>query len=189
MCGIRTGQGFCKFMAKPDAMKKCIAFILLLVVHNTFAQNNAPQKPCSSPQASQFDFWIGDWIATWGDTLHGTNHIEKMLGNCTVHENFSNSKILGQSWSVYSANYKQWQQTWVDNQGGYIALTGGMAGDSMVLTTAERNVAASISPSGKIISRMVYFHIKPDSFDWSWEASTDGGKTWKQNWLIHYNRK
>lgn len=149
------------------------------------------QKPCSSPEASQFDFWIGDWIATWGDTLHGTNRIEKMFGNCTIHENFSdqNSNFLGQSWSVYNANSKQWQQTWVDNQGGYIALSGGMAGDSLILTTAERTVPAKLSPTGKIISRMVYYNIQPNSFDWSWEASTDSGKTWKQNWLIHYHRK
>ena len=149
------------------------------------------QKPCSSPEASQFDFWVGDWIATWNDTLHATNHIEKMFGNCTVHENFSNPKTnySGQSWSVFNSNYKKWQQTWVDSQGGYITLIGGLTGDSMILTTAERTVPATISPSGKMISRMVYYNIKPDSFDWSWEASTDGGQTWKENWLIHYKRK
>jgi hypothetical protein len=152
---------------------------------------NAGQKPCSAPEASQFDFWVGDWIATWGDTLHGTNHIEKMFGNCTVHENFSdpNTNFVGQSWSVYNANYKQWQQTWVDNQGGYISLTGGMKGDSLILTTAERTVPVKVSATGKLMSRMVYYNIKPDAFDWSWEASTDGGQSWKQNWLIHYHRK
>lgn len=156
----------------------------------SFAQTTN-QKPCSSTEASQFDFWIGDWMATWSDTLHGSNRIEKMFGNCTVHENFSdpNTNFLGQSWSVYNANYKKWQQTWVDSQGGYIALTGGMIGDSMILTTAERTVPEKISPTGKLISRMVYYNIKPDSFDWSWEASTDSGVSWKQNWLIHYKRK
>jgi hypothetical protein len=156
----------------------------------SFAQ--APnQKPCSLPEASQFDFWVGDWVANWGDTLHGTNHVEKMFGNCAVHENFfdPHTNFFGQSWSVYNANYKMWQQTWVDSQGGYIALTGGMVGDSMVLTTAERAVPTKISPTGKIITRMVYYNIQPCSFDWSWEASTDGGKTWKQNWLIHYKRR
>jgi hypothetical protein len=149
------------------------------------------QKPCATTEAFQFDFWVGDWIATWNDTLHGTNHIEKLFGNCTIHENFSdpNSNFLGQSWSVYNANSKKWQQTWVDNQGGYIALTGEMTGDSMILSTAERTVPTTVSASGKIMSRMVYYNIKPNSFDWSWEASTDGGKSWKQNWLIHYRRK
>lgn len=167
-------------------------YILVVICSAITSFSQTPnQKACSSPEASQFDFWVGDWIATWSDTLHGTNHIEKMLGNCTVHENFSdpNKNYLGQSWSVYNANYKKWQQTWVDNQGGYIALTGGLVGDSMVLTTTERSVPTTVSPSGKIVTRMVYYSIKPDSFDWSWEASIDSGQTWKQNWLIHYKRK
>jgi hypothetical protein len=165
-----------------------LVFIGLTVTSSSQTPN---QKPCSLPEASQFDFWVGDWVATWGDTLHGTNHIEKMFGNCTVHENFHdpNTNYFGQSWSVYNANYKNWQQTWVDSQGGYIALTGGMVGDSMVLTTAERTVPEKVSPTGKLVSRMVYYNITPASFDWSWEASTDSGQTWKQNWLIHYKRK
>ncbi len=30
---------------------------------------------------------------------------------------------------------------------------------------------------------------KPDSLDWSWERSDDGGKSWKVLWRIHYERK
>jgi len=102
----------------------------------TFSQSSN-LKPCSAAEASQFDFWVGDWELTWSDTLHGTNHIEKLFCNCTLHENFKDPKtnFLGQSWSVFNANYKQWQQTWIDNRGGYITLTGGMVGDSLILTT------------------------------------------------------
>lgn len=164
--------------------------LLLVISFNVNAQP-PQQKPCSAPEASQFDFWVGNWEATWADTMHGTNHIEKLFGNCTIHENFSDPRIgyLGQSWSVYNNNYKQWQQTWVDNQGGYIALTGGMVGDSMILKTAERTVPTTISNTGKMMSRMVYYNIKKESFDWSWQSSGDGGVTWKTNWLIHYKRK
>jgi hypothetical protein len=163
--------------------------LLFIISSNSYSQNTL--LPCSQPEASQFNFWLGDWEATWGDTLHGSNHIEKIMDGCTIQENFTDPKLNyhGKSWSVYNANYKAWQQTWVDNQGGYIPLTGGMHGDSMVLTTAERNVPVKVSPSGKLISRMVYYNIKPDSFTWNWEASTDGGKTWKLNWQIHYLRK
>lgn len=171
-------------------MRSICFFILMMSFIQTAAQNS-PQKPCSAPEASQFDFWVGDWVASWGDTLTGMNKVEKLFGNCTIHEQFSDprTRFFGQSWSVYNANYKIWQQTWVDSNGGYIALTGGMRGDSMILTTAEKTVPASVSATGKTMSRMVYYNIKPDSFDWSWEASTDSGKTWKQNWLIHYSRK
>ena len=170
---------------------RLINLMLLFVIGLSSKAQTNNQQPCSSQQASEFDFWVGDWNLTWNDSLHGSNRIEKMFGNCTVHENFSDPKMgyLGQSWSVYNTNYKQWQQTWVDNQGGYIALTGGKVGDSMILSTAERMVPARISSTGKMINRMVFFNIRTDSFDWSWEASTDGGTTWKPNWKIHYARK
>jgi hypothetical protein len=36
---------------------------------------------------------------------------------------------------------------------------------------------------------MVWKNISAAEFDWSWEASRDGGKTWQVNWPIHYKRK
>jgi len=170
------------------AVYPCI--VALFFCFSISAQNTA-QKPCTAPEASQLDFWVGEWKLTWSDSVHGTNKIEKMFGNCTIHENFTDPKLgyLGQSWSVYNQNYKIWQQTWVDNQGSYIHLTGGMVRDSMILKTVERNVPASVSPTGKMVNRMIFYNIKPESFDWSWEASTDGGKNWKPNWKIHYERK
>jgi len=162
---------------------KLLSALLLLFFFNAGAQN---ANPCEAPEVKQFDFWVGDWIATWGDTLHGTNHIERIMEGCTVQENFNDPRLhySGKSWTVYNANNKLWQQTWVDSQGAYIALTGGQVGDSIVLTTTER-----ITPKGKLISRMVFYHITPTSFDWSWEASTDSGLTWKPSWQIHYTRR
>ncbi len=166
-------------------MKYLLLCLLQLSVISVLAQNPTA-LPCTTPEASQFDFWIGSWTATWADTLHGTNTIEKKFGNCTVHENFydPNNNYHGESWSVYNPASKLWNQTWVDDQGGYIALTGGMENGKMILKTAERQ-----TPKGKQQMRMVYYNIQPDAFDWSWEASTDGGNTWKPSWQIHYTRK
>jgi hypothetical protein len=148
------------------------------------AQSKTP--PCSAPQASQFNFWIGEWDLTWSDSLHGTNRVEKIFGDCTVHENFNDAKnnYAGQSWSVYNPASSLWQQTWVDNQGGYITLTGKMENDSIILKTGERQ-----TQKGKQQMRMVYYHIQQGSFDWSWESSNDGGASWKPVWQIHYSRK
>jgi hypothetical protein len=41
----------------------------------------------------------------------------------------------------------------------------------------------------KGLQRMVFKNISPDEFDWSWEASKDGGKTWTVVWPIHYKRR
>jgi hypothetical protein len=167
-------------------MKWLFSAIAVFMVINCFAQATPPPNPCKDPAVSQFDFWVGNWELTWADSLHGTNHVERIMDGCTVQENFNDPqmKFSGKSWSVYSVPRKQWQQTWVDNNGGYIVLFGGMQGDSMVLSTPMRE-----TPKGKITSRMVYYNIKKDSFDWSWEASMDGGMTWKVNWLIHYKRR
>ena len=169
-------------------MKNFILLLALLGGFEALAQN---PKPCSTPEAAQFDFWIGDWELSWKDSVRGSNHVERVFGSCAVQENFQDpqTNYLGKSWSVYNANYKMWQQTWIDNRGGYIHLTGKMQGDSMILYTEERTVPAAMSPTGKLRNRMVYYNISKDSFDWSWEASTDGGATWKPNWRIHYERR
>ena len=45
-------------------------------------------------------------------------------------------------------------------------------------------------PDGSnVLQRMVYKNITTSEFDWSWENSTDDGKTWKVVWPIHYHRK
>jgi hypothetical protein len=169
-------------------MKKILSmFSLILVFFTTFGQTPPAQKPCSAPEASQFDFWVGDWQLTWNDTSHGTNKINKILDGCGIQENFYDPAMnyKGQSWSVYNPNAKQWQQTWVDNQGGYIALTGKFENGEMTLSTQPRKLA-----NGKeTISRMVFYNIQPNTFDWRWEATTDNGVTWKPNWTIHYKRK
>ena len=170
-------------------MRKLIFFVCMMICFASIAQNK--NSPCSALEASQFDFWIGDWNLTYNDTLHATNHVEKIMGGCTVQENFHdpNTNYNGKSWSVYNKNINQWQQTWVDDQGGYISLTGGMQGDSIILLTAEKKVPSNISATGKIVNRMVYHNITKDAFNWDWESSTDGGNTWKNNWHIHYSRK
>lgn len=169
-------------------MKQYIFFILLFFISTTsVAQNNNNQKPCSSPEASQFDFWVGNWELTWNDTSHGTNMIQKIMDGCTVNENFYDPamKYSGSSWSVYNPQLKLWQQTWVDNQGGYIDLSGKFENGMMTLSAAPRKL-----PNGKeIISRMVFYNIAPDKFDWRWESTKDNGATWQTDWLIHYKRK
>jgi hypothetical protein len=169
-------------------MKRYIPLMLLVFVsYSLAAQNNSSQKPCLAPEASQFDFWVGEWDLTWNDTVHGTNTILKIMDGCTVNENFKSPsmKYNGSSWSVYNTRKNIWEQTWVDNMGGYIALTGKYENNEMTLTTASQKL-----PGGKeIISRMVFFNIARGNFDWRWQSTTDNGATWQTNWLIHYKRK
>ena len=37
--------------------------------------------------------------------------------------------------------------------------------------------------------RMVWYDIQEDRFNWNWERSDDGGKTWRVLWQIRYTRR
>jgi hypothetical protein len=160
-------------------MRLLIIVGLLCLPVLALAQQGTPPVP---PETAQFDFWVGDWDAMSGDQPQGTNHIA-MRWDRVVVEEFKGKNMEGHSVSVYDTNAKCWKQTWVDSQGGYLDFMGGFADGKMTLSR-------SFTQGGKTIQqRMVYYNITPAAFDWNWERSDDGGKTWKVNWNIHYTRK
>jgi hypothetical protein len=142
-----------------------------------------PSAPCSSPEASQFDFWLGEWDAAWGEDGRGSNVITRELGGCVVSEHFRGAGLEGRSWSVWVPALGIWKQTWVDDSGGYLDFTGGWKGDRMVLSReAPENPKATHQ-------RMVFREIRPDAFLWDWESSSDGGESWVLRWHIRYTRR
>ncbi len=134
----------------------------------------------------QFDFWLGSWELTWGDSGRGTNEVSVILDSMVILENFDGQpsiRLQGRSVSSYNVPKSQWQQTWVDNQGDYLDFDGGFEDGRMILARD------AVNPQGEPIrQRMVWHNIGAESFDWNWEASLDGGKTWQVNWQIHYQR-
>ncbi len=168
-------------------MKQGFVIFIILMSAKIFSQTNAISKPCSAPESNQFDFWLGSWNLTYNDTVHASNTISRDLDGCVIYEHFNDptSKLNGNSWSVYNSKTKKWQQTWVDNQGGYIVLTGEMKEGKMILFTEP-----AIGPKGKKLQyRMTFFNILKESFNWNWESTTDEGATWQPGWAIHYQRK
>ena len=137
-----------------------------------------------------FDFWVGDWDISWTGG-RGRNQITRILDGKVIEENFVAEKgtngqppLKGRSLSVYSTATKTWQQTWVDNQGGFIVLSAATDGDKRLFQTAVRKNGAR-----DVTDRMVFHKIQKNSFTWDWEHSTDGGKTWQLGWQILYKRR
>jgi hypothetical protein len=146
--------------------------------------------PCSSAEARQFDFWIGEWDLSWpaeqaggveGLTQTGRNTISRLFGPCVIEENFTtdDGRFRGHSVSVFDEEAGLWRQTWVDSSGGYLVFTGSYGGDTMELRT---------EPTGNVIQRMVFSAITQDSLEWAWQGSRDGGDTWDDLWNISYRR-
>src|SRR5262249_45922895 len=140
----------------------------------------------------QLDFWLGDWDVRWdaspGQAVgHGSNRVTRDFDNCVIHEHFdggpTTSNLRGESWSVYHASTQRWRQTWVDNQGGYFALSGGLAPDGKFVL-----VSYGVQ-DGAPRQRMVYENITPTSFTWRWQHTPDNGANWDDSWVIHYTRR
>ena len=166
---------------------------LALLATPAFAQPEAAS--CSSPEYRQLNFWVGEWDLTWPGGQGGTpedemgegvNIITKELGDCVIHETFSGDGFNGQSFSIYDARADEWRQTWVDDQGGHIAFTGGMAPDgTMFFQTASFTDAQS----NERINRMIWEGIARARLTWRWQTSTDNGETWNDLWVISYTRR
>ncbi|MBA2681611.1 MAG: DUF1579 family protein [Ktedonobacteraceae bacterium] len=156
--------------------------------------NLSPSSPTSQeesasnvlPPARQFDFWLGEWDLTWADGGRGTNSIQAILDGHVILENFDADpagSFRGMSFSVYDPAQNQWQQTWVDNQGGYLDLVGTYQNDTMILTRQAMTAGKAV------MQRMIFYNISTSQLDWDWQRSEDEGRTWKTLWHIHYQRK
>ena len=126
---------------------------------------------------SEFDFWVGEWDASWGDDGRGRNTVSRELDGRVVFERFDSPELRGMSVSTLCAD-GVWRQTWVDSDGNYLDFEGGRHGDGMELRRSR---------DGQIF-RMRWHDIQPDRFRWDWERSDDGGETWETLWPIVYTR-
>lgn len=164
--------------------------VALLITTSAVAQQKTPQ-PCSDPQQKQFDFWVGEWDLTsagpnGSKVAQGTNSVHRIMDGCVVQENFSSGDtgpLRGMSLSMFEPQSGKWKQTWVDNQGAYMDFVGEFKDGQMVLAREATGPGGS-----KFLQRMVYKNIGANEFDWSWEASRDGGTTWTVKWPLHYKR-
>lgn len=172
-------------------MKKQIQLSVLLLFLITQSVNGQQLLKELKP-SEYFDFWIGQWELTWkasgGTVEHGTNTIERVLDGKVIKENFEATSgqmkgYIGKSYSVYNPKTQKWKQTWVDNQGAYLDFTGKFEGPKRMFVRQTQD-----SSGNTVMQRMVFYDIKPNSFTWDWERSTDNGKNWQLVWKIAYRR-
>jgi tetratricopeptide (TPR) repeat protein len=149
------------------------------------------QAPCDyTAENRQFDFWVGDWdvVSTQASTPAGLSHIERTIGNCVIWENWTsigNPGYTGKSYNIYNANFKRWEQFWVDSQGGMIHFYGNLDHSIMDFYTDEIP-----QPDGTKLKRhLQFFNLGPDKVRQFSQGSTDGGQTWSVEYDLTYNRK
>jgi len=95
---------------------------------------------CCTENHSEFDFWIGAWEVTNPDgSKAGKNRIKKVQDKCVLQENWTSATLgyTGTSNNFYNLKTKQWEQIWIDNQGGSLHMKGNKVGNQMILRTDD----------------------------------------------------
>jgi hypothetical protein len=132
---------------------------------------------CSAAVHRQFDFFAGDWDAhDVGDPskIVARNRVEVILNGCVIHEDYrQNDGLHGESYSLYDKARKVWHQSWVTNRGELLLLDGGMQGDRLVFTGAQK------TKDGKPTLLRGVWYRQGDGVRETATRSLDGGKTWQ----------
>jgi hypothetical protein len=132
--------------------------------------------PCTTPEHRQFDFWLGQWdFVVPGAPGGSTNSITADPDGCAINEDFQTPVgVNGRSVSFYNPGDQQWHQTYIDNTGTRLRMSGRLEGSTMLLYP---------SPTTR-------FGWTPgdDQVRYYGESSSDGGVTWTVTFNSRYVR-
>ena len=169
------------------SMAGLVPLCLALLPKELGAQPPDAPPTCEAAEHHQFDFWVGEWTVTGPNgAVVGTSRIESVLGGCAIVEHWTSSgPNRGTSLNFHDRATREWSQTWIDNAGQVLRLTGGLRGRDMVLegTTPGR---AGRAPARQ---RITWSPIDGGDVRQLWESSTDDGATWTVAFNGLYRRK
>lgn len=154
---------------------------LILICSLSFATAAAQDNncPCSSSEHRAFDFWIGQWeVYLPNGSLGGKNTIRKIEGGCALREEWvstASKGYTGTSYNFYNAIDKQWEQLWIDNQGAFLKLRGGIDNDGSMVLKGDpvKGLAGRMQ-----INRITWTPNSDGSVRQLWEVSFDQENTW-----------
>jgi hypothetical protein len=175
-------------------MKRCL--LLFLLFPFMISQIN----PLAPGELSRFDFIIGDWVcqteykaengkilkyhAKWKG-YYLTNKL--MIADDFIVEDENNRLYFyGTTFRTYNKNSKSWDMRFYDGLSTkWMELTGNHDNSDEIHLTAKGS-----DTKGDFITKITFYNIKKDSFDWKSDQSYDNGKTWiKDYYKIFAKRK
>lgn len=152
----------------------------------------AARYPCRAGAVShQLDFWIGDWnVSPWAQTggdpaSAGVNRVTAMLDRCGLLEEWAGTAgDFGKSINFYDTNRAKWRQIWIADNGGSLDYEGSFTGGAMRFEGWTKNQAGQ-----RVLQKLTFFPISPDTVRQLFESSIDDGKTWTPGFDAMYVRK
>jgi hypothetical protein len=167
--------------------------LILLAAVSFIVTSASSQRPCSSPQYRQFDFWLGEWEAfgTNGQKA-GDSKVSLILDSCIILEEWTSASVsqgiryAGKSFNTWNAATKQWQQTWVDNVGGSNEYLKGKFEDNKIIYMSD---PFPFRKDSMAIRKMTFTNLNATKLRQHGEISKDNGVTWSTEYDLEYRRK
>lgn len=134
--------------------------------------------------ARRFDFWIGSWETVSNGQVYGTATVERTFGGRGLRQvaKASDGTMRSISNYVFDSGDGKWRQVWMDGEGSYAVLEGGLEDDRMVLTMT------SLDGQPRVAGRSVFSNITAEGFDYRWQTSEDGGETWSEGTPVRFRK-
>jgi len=138
----------------------------------------AQAAKCPAPEFRQFDFWLGDWDTFETDNSDPNSiartHVDPIAAGCAIHELYEQTDgLIGDSILSYDPVRKVWQQTWVDNRGSLLVLSGAFKDGAVTMEGESRR------SSGKVFQQRITWKAEKGGVREFSVISKDGGKTWE----------
>jgi hypothetical protein len=180
----------------PEISARLVAAALLVAATTHPATGPAavegPQE--AAPEASQFDFWVGEWDVnlrvrqddlSWQDSIQARAQIFSILDGKAILELWDAPTIKGYSLRYFDVARDEWV-LWLnwpgENRAGSSSLSGGFRhGRGEFFSTSSNS-------GTETLARYTFSDITAESLRWDDAFSTDGGGTWTNNWIMEFSR-
>jgi hypothetical protein len=144
----------------------------------------------NSGKAGDFDFLSGHWKIqhrqlkdkAW-DSFEGEASVHAILGGAASVEELRipSRNFSGMGLRLLDVERKLWADYWVNSRSGVLNA-------SPVLGSFSNGVGIWDAVEPGLIVRGVWDRITPASCRWYQAVSRDDGKTWDENWTMHWKR-
>lgn len=154
----------------------------------------AARQPVASGRPGDFAFLSGEWRirnrrlndGAW-DAFDGEATVVGILGGVASVEELRipSRNFSGMGLRLLDVERKLWADYWVNGQGGVLAPPPAWGSFTQGVGTWDTD---EVEDGKAIIVRGVWDQITPASCRWYQAVSHDDGKTWQENWVMHWSR-
>jgi hypothetical protein len=188
-------------------IRSALALATALVASGPGLTRAQPEDPaCTSPEARQFDFWLGDWAIEQRILRQDGSYAEfpartsvrSAAAGCALVEEWRGTveffwagmeapaELHGLSVRAWNPGAREWVIHWLDDMNPalgepFVGVFEAGRGTFTQTTTGPDGVDRT--------SRITFENPAVGVVEWSLASSRDGGESWTTLWSMHMTRK